>query len=66
MWSEGSGGLQDDAVVTQESIAPGKDDWYVEIDTEHDRAELTNYALKKCKDNIDGILVKFVPIRASI
>ena len=45
---------------------PGKDDWYVEIDTEHDRIELTDYVLKKCEDNIDGILLKFVPTRASI
>jgi len=45
---------------------PGKDDWYVEIDSEHDRAELTNYALKMCEDNADGILVLFVPTRASI
>ena len=44
---------------------PGKSDWYAEIGTEHDRVELTNYALKKCKDNIDGILVKFVPTRAT-
>lgn len=45
---------------------PGKDDWYVEIDSEHDRVELTNYVLKECEDSIDGILVKFVPTRASI
>lgn len=45
---------------------PGKDDWYVEIGTDCDRVELTNYALKKCDDSTDGILVKFVPTRTSI
>ena len=44
---------------------PNRDDWYVEMKEEHDRFELTNYALKKCENNIDGILVKFVPIRAT-
>lgn len=45
---------------------PGKDDWYVEIDTDHDKKKLTNYVLKKCEDNTVGILLKFVPTRASI
>lgn len=45
---------------------PGRDNWYVEIDAEHDRTELTSYVLKKCEEDIDGILVKFVPTRASI
>lgn len=44
---------------------PNRDDWYVEMKEEHDRVELTNCALKKCEHNIDGILVKFVPIRAT-
>ncbi len=44
---------------------PKRDDWYVEITEEHERVELTNYALKKCDDNIDGVLVKFVPILAT-
>lgn len=44
---------------------PNRDDWYVEMKEEQDRVELTNYALKKCERNIDGILIKFVPIRAT-
>ena len=44
---------------------PISDDWYVELE-EHNRERLTNYALKKCEYNIDGVLVKFVPPRASI
>ncbi len=45
---------------------PGKDTWFVEMATQQDREKLTNYALKKCEADIDGILVKFVPTRASI
>jgi hypothetical protein len=40
---------------------PNGKDWYVEMKNEHDRVGLTNYALKKCEQNVDGILVKFVP-----
>ena len=44
---------------------PDGEDWYKELKTEQDRMELTNYTLKKCADNIDGVLVKFVPTRAT-
>ncbi|MBA0283706.1 hypothetical protein [Stenotrophomonas maltophilia] len=44
---------------------PGRDDWYVEMLAQQDRVELTSYALKKCSDSVDGVLVKFVPVRAT-
>lgn len=42
---------------------PDRDDWFIELNSEHDRSELTHYVLKKCDDNFDGVLVMFMPIR---
>jgi len=42
---------------------PNRDDWFIELDDARDRDEMTNYVLKKCGDNLDGVLVMFMPIR---
>lgn len=45
---------------------PNSDDWFVKLDTQEKRDTMTNYALKKCTQNIDGVLIKFMPVRPSI
>ena len=42
---------------------PNRDDWFIELDEEHAKNEMTDYVLKKCDDNFDGVLVMFMPIR---
>jgi hypothetical protein len=42
---------------------PNKDDWFIELDDDHDKNEMTHYVLKKCGDNLDGVLLMFMPIR---
>ena len=45
---------------------PNSNDWFIQLDDARDRNEMTNYVLKKCGDNLDGVLVMFMPIRPSI
>ncbi len=42
---------------------PDRDDWFIELDDAHKKNEMTNYVLKRCDDNFDGVLVMFMPIR---
>jgi hypothetical protein len=45
---------------------PNSSDWFVDISNEQDRREVTHYVLKKCAQDIDGVLVKFMPTRSAI
>lgn len=40
-------------------------DWFVCISTEQDRSEMTHSVLKKRAQDIDGVLVKFMPTRST-
>lgn len=42
---------------------PNSNDWFIELDDDCKKNELTQYVLKKCDDNLDGVLVMFMPIR---
>lgn len=42
---------------------PDRDDWFIELYEAHKKNEMTNYVLKRCDDNFDGVLVMFMPIR---